>query len=166
MSENEAVFDYRTIPTEQLEQQLKLVVSSRIGEVYVTWTIFSVFWAAQILLLGALLQGTFPPHPTAVLIASVVGIIMAIVWGHVQDRSLKHLERFECLTKRIEDQLQTRGALASAHRLYQSTPFQGYPSRKVMRASCWIAGIGWGVGLVICLMIFACCARCGESCSW
>ena len=70
------------VPHERLEHQLDLIVSSRVVEDQVTWTIFSIFWAAQVLLVGVLFQGPkFPPHPVAGLIVSILGVLMSTAWG-------------------------------------------------------------------------------------
>jgi len=150
-------------PCDHLEHQLELVVSSRIGEDQVTWTIFRVFWAAQVLLVGVLLQGpSFPPHPLAGLIVSILGVFMSTAWGLTQGRSLSHLERFEGLTKSIEVQLQKAGHLHQDHCLTMAHRFPGLRARTAMRVCCWGAALAWFTSAVV----FGCCVcRCGLACS-
>jgi hypothetical protein len=134
----------------RLEHQLEVVVASRVGEDQVTWTIFSIFWAAQVLLVGVLFQGPqFPPRPVVGLVVSVIGLAMSAAWAITQDRSLMHLERFEDLTKLIEDELQKDGMLAWEYRLTMSMRFRGLRARDVMRVSCWGAVLAWFVSIVI-----------------
>ena len=104
------------VPHERLEHQLDLIVSSRVGQDQTTWTIFSIFWAAQVLLVGVLFQGPkFPPHPVAGLLVSILGFFMSMAWGLTQERSLLHLERFEQLTKVLEDELLLRRSSEWTH---------------------------------------------------
>jgi hypothetical protein len=112
MSEDETE---RTPEPEQLEHQLELVVASRVGEDQIAWTIFGIFWAAQVLLVGVLLQGpSFPPHPLAGIIVCLFGVAMSVAWALTQSRSLQHLERFETLTKDLE-KLLARLVASCAH---------------------------------------------------
>ena len=151
----------RAIPPERLEHQLELVVSSRVGEDQVTWTIFAIFWAAQVLLVGVLFQGAFPPHPVIGLVVSALGIAMSIAWGLTQSRSLAHLKRFEDLTKSIEEQLRKAGHLNEEHQLTMSCRFSGFPARTVMRVCCWVTALAW-LGSSVVFIVCAC--RYGVRC--
>jgi hypothetical protein len=147
-----------SIPPERLEHQLELIVTSRVGENQVTWTIFGIFWAAQVLLVGVLFQGAFPPHPVAGIVVSILGIVMSTAWALTQSRSLSHLERFEDLSKSIEEQLQEAGRLSKEHHLTISPRFPGLRARTVMRLCCWGAVVAWFGSAVT---FIACECRCG-----
>ena len=135
---------------EDLEHQLDLIVASRVGEDQVTWTIFSIFWAAQVLLIGVLFQGpSFPPTPVAELIVCLFGVGMSTAWGLTQNRSLLHLERFEDVTARIEGKLQIGGHLHPEHRLTMDKRFRGPRARTVMRVCCWGTALAWLISSII-----------------
>lgn len=134
-----------------LQEQLNRFSAARGTEAQLAWTIFSVFWAAQVLLLGVLFQREELPPRSLGLIASVAGIGMSVAWGLVQHRSLRHLERYEDVIKKLEEDLRIR----EEHRLTMEKRFRGVPARTVLRASTWATGIAW-VGSLI---TFACCCR-------
>jgi hypothetical protein len=138
----------------RLRDQLELVVSSRVGEDQVAWTIFSVFWAAQVLLIGVLFQRSdFPPPPVSGLVVSIVGILMSSAWWVTQDRSLLHLERFEDLTRSIEDQLRDANRLHPDHRLTMARRFHGPRARDIMRMCSLGAALSWLGSAVVFLVL-------------
>lgn len=144
--------DQKQPDVDQLPGQLDRFSAARGTEAQLTWTIFSVFWAAHVLLLGVLFQRDGLPPRYLGVIASVAGIGMSVAWGLVQHRSLRHLERYEDVIKELEKELEIRDGF----RLTMAKRFRGVPARTVLRASTWATGLAW-VGSLI---TFACC--CGT----
>jgi len=136
--------------TEHLESQLQIVSSARIGENQITWTIFGIFWATQVLLVGVLFQGgQFPPNPVLGFGVSFLGVVMSVAWALTQHRSLLHLQRHEDIIKLIEMQLVDRGDLLPDHQMTMQDLYSGPRARTVMRVCCWAAAIAWLVSLVV-----------------
>lgn len=116
--------------TERLENQLQVVSSARVGENQVTWTIFGIFWATQVLLVGVLFQGSqFPPDAVPGFSVSVLGVFMSVAWALTQHRSLHHLQRHEDLIKAIEEELVRRGDLLAGHQLTMCSLYKGPPGK-------------------------------------
>jgi len=135
---------------ERLEHQLQLIVASRVGEDQIAWTIFSVFWAASVLLVGVLFQGpSFPPDPALGFTVSLVGALMSIAWALTQQRALVHLERHEELIKSIETELSRDGHLRVEHQLSMQQPPSGWRARTIMRVSCWAAVCAWLLSVIV-----------------
>jgi hypothetical protein len=132
-----------TSNSSSLEHQLRLIVMSRIGEDQITWTIFSIFWAAQVILAGALFQGSFPPHPVVGIAVSFIGVAMSLAWAFTQQRALLHLEQYENVTKVIEQELIGKGILSVEHQITIGRRFPGPRARDVMRSCCWGAFVVW-----------------------
>ena len=73
----------------------------------IIWTIFSVFWAANVLLVVALFStGHIPDNIIVVLLISIVGIVLSLIWYIIQVRAINWLEYYEIITKEIEDKLE------------------------------------------------------------
>jgi hypothetical protein len=138
--------------TERLEHQLQLASSARAGESQVAWTIFAVFWAAQVLLVGAVFQGDqFPPNVAPTFGLAFLGAIMSIAWGITQHRSLLHLERHEHLIDLLESELVQRGEMLPEHRLTMASLHKGPRARTVMRVCAWTATGIWTMGAMLCI---------------
>lgn len=136
--------------TERLENQLQVVSSARVGENQVTWTIFGIFWATQVLLVGVLFQGSqFPPDAVPAFSVSVLGVVMSVAWALTQHRSLHHLQRHEDLIKAIEAELVRRGDLLAGHQLTMRSLYKGPRARTVMRVCCWAAAAVWLLSAIV-----------------
>lgn len=108
-----------------------------------------------------LFQGPkFPPHLVAGLIVSILGVLMSTAWGLTQNRSLLHHERFESLTRSVEDELERTGNLLPDHRLTMDCRLPGPRARTVMRVCCYGAVFVWFASAVT-----FCACMCIEACS-
>jgi hypothetical protein len=83
---------------------------------------------------------------------------MSLAWTFTQRRALKHLERYEDITKCIEQSLIDTGRLKDDYQLTLKKQFYGPRARNVLHACCWGALIVW----VLTLGIFICCACCSS----
>ncbi len=91
---------------ENLWKMLGLVVELRSSEDQTTWTVASIFWAANALLLLALFQEWKDGSLNNLrIILSVVGLAFSAVWFFVQGRGLAHIRRYEDLIKTYEQKL-------------------------------------------------------------
>lgn len=108
----------------------------------IVWAVFGVFWAANAVLLVALItSGDLPKWPVG-LIVSFVGIAFSLVWLPIERRALAWLEYYEAILTKLEKK-------------YLHVPlcvaFTGYPEtvggmsvRPIMRACPYVSAVLWG----------------------
>lgn len=87
---------------EDLWKQLQNAVAAWSSQDQVIWSMFSIFWAANALLLVAIFtsNGTY-----VVSIVSAVGIFTSIVWLMLLHRAIGHITIYENLMRDIENTL-------------------------------------------------------------
>jgi hypothetical protein len=116
------------------------------------WTIFSVFWAANIVLLVALFSKGDVPERFVGIILSAVGLILCFVWHQVQARALYHALDSERLMDNLEGELRLPPQLSAGHRLVtgarQNTPRLWPRARTLMPWCSFVACASWVVGIV------------------
>jgi hypothetical protein len=90
---------------EQLWSQLENAVALVAKEDQVAWTIFGIFWAAEIILLGAVFENGDLPDRTIGPILAGAGVVMSIVWALIQSRVLRFLQFYERVMHGLEAEL-------------------------------------------------------------
>jgi hypothetical protein len=90
---------------EDLWKQLSHAVTMRTAGDQVVWTVCSVFSAANAVLLVALFPEGQAPSKLVGLVVGSVGFVLALAWGAIQKRVLRHLDRYEDIARTLEDAL-------------------------------------------------------------
>ncbi|MFI5259162.1 MAG: hypothetical protein ACHQ01_06075 [Candidatus Limnocylindrales bacterium] len=133
-----------TLTRDELWKQLENAIALRSSEDQVLWTLFSIFWASNAILLVALFTtGTLPKDPTVGVIVAIVGLVLCLAWALLQRRGLRHLIRFEKLMEKVEQLLGIDASLAVSAEInradYDLYVGRGPRARQVMQA-CPLAG--------------------------
>ncbi len=82
-------------------RQLQNAIQMAIAANQSLWNISSIFWAANALLIVALLPKG-KPEPEADFYISLVGVFTSVVWVIGESRAVGHLRRYEKLVERLE----------------------------------------------------------------
>lgn len=131
---------------EERWKQLSNVISLRDGQDLILWTIFGIFWAANVLLVGALLgQGRPPDSGVVGFVIALVGVAMCTAWLGVQRRALFQLTRFDNLITRVESSLDVPASLRARRdrEAGPDTPIRGPRARTIMNVCCRLAPLLW-----------------------
>ena len=133
----------------ELFQQLNNALSMCANEDQIIWSVFGTFWAANAILLVALFStGKLPESPFVGPAVSAVGALLSLVWHLIQRRALGHLERFEDLVQRLEEQLAIKPYLALSARINADAcrRFLKWPrARPLMQACSFVSTLSWFV---------------------
>jgi len=87
---------------EELQQQLDRALSASLSSDSTTWTVFSIFWAANAVLLDALHDGWEHPHSGYAATICLVGTLGSVVWWAIQFRALAYQGAYEDIVARLE----------------------------------------------------------------
>jgi hypothetical protein len=112
MEENSTV---KPLDRDDLWKQLQNAVSFRIGEDQIKWNVFSLFSAANTVLILALSSlASFNPlsRSRLGLVVSGVGVLLALVWWGIERRALQYMEFFESAQRDLEKKLGIDPALS------------------------------------------------------
>jgi hypothetical protein len=94
-------------------EQLKNAVTLSANEDRISWTIFSVFFGSQGVLIGGFFRnGGFIESAIAGFLLAFFGLIVSWVWWNIQMRALGHLNRFDELVTKLENKLEIPNDLA------------------------------------------------------
>ncbi len=112
------------------------------------WAIFGIFWAAEVLLLGALMVTGHLPDRTAGLVLSTTGVILSLVWGLIEARSLMFVVFYEKVVETLELELlngRTEIALSTslARHRFDRIPGPHFRARVLMLCSCGGSLVVW-----------------------
>ena len=125
----------------ELSRQLDRVSSARSAEVSICWTVFSIFGAAQAVLVAAWYTRNDNGYASAAALA-VIGVLTCLVWFLSVHRSWQHIARYE----RSLFSLETALGISDDHRIsYIRLP--GIKARITIRACPVAAAIGWLLAL-------------------
>jgi len=130
----------------------------RINQDKVSWEVFAIFNGANAILINALL-GVFRlskeeivGRSVTLLVAVGAGIVLSWIWVVVEGRMIKHLERFEDLTERVEDKLEVPVELRTTKRnvdAYRRASLQpAGAARAVLTTTPLITLILWATAFV------------------
>ena len=120
----------------------------------IVWAIFGVFWAANVLLLGALfVTGRLPDDTVGALISSA-GVILCVVWSLIEARAIHFLAFYEAVHSSLEDMLFSgHPSVALGRRLNDKTfKAAGHTTirvRIIMKVSSIGSAIAWLVAAVL-----------------
>jgi len=140
---------------EEMFEQLSRAIELRSSEDSILWTMFGIFWGANIGLLIALFSdGDIPKNAVVGIVVSVVGVALSIAWHLLQQRALGHIERFETLAARLERQLGVPDlqALSGDINTRDFDASLGHTLCSARLVMLWCSGIGaglWGVSIII-----------------
>ncbi len=136
-----------SLTNDHLWMQLQNAVALAAKEDQIAWTIFGIFWAADVLLLGALfVTGRVPERAVGVSVC-IAGSVLSLVWYFIQSRALRFLSFYEKVQHALELQLLTgRVDVALSPRL-NSTAFDAAQGTSV-RARPLMIGSGIGSTVV------------------
>lgn len=156
---------YVTRKFDFLCNQLKNAINLYTSQNLVLWTIFSIFWAANAILLGALFTtGKFPRNPMVGVIISSVGVVMSLVWKIMQGRALKHINFYEHIIHNIEITLSIdkkfRVSPLEDDETYNKYLSSGTKAREIIPYCSVGAAIAWGLSLgffIVKFLLFYCC---------
>jgi hypothetical protein len=140
-----------------LWNQLTNAVTLVIKEDQIVWTIFGIFWAANVLLLGALFVTGDLPHRSVGLVVALIGILLSAMWWLVQTRALRYLAFYEAVQHALEAILLKDTPELSLSRSLNTAAFgrtsgTDISARTVMNASSALSLVLWFVALGV----FAC----------
>ena len=94
-------------------EQLKNAVTLSANEDRISWTIFSVFFGSQgILINGYFRNGGFIESAISGFLLALFGLTVSWVWWNIQMRALGHLNRFDELVTKLENKLEIPNNLA------------------------------------------------------
>lgn len=135
-----------------LWNQLGNAVSMAAKEDQIIWTIFSVFWAANaVLMVGLFTTGMFPEPPVGIAI-SAAGAILSWLWFFIQRRAIGWLVYYEKIIQEIEQEhlaipreIALTGYLND--RKYKETIGQGIRVRPLMIVSGVVTATLWTIAL-------------------
>jgi fatty acid desaturase len=85
----------------------------------VIWTIFSIFFAANAVLLRSVFTGTETAPWTPAMVVGGFGFAMSLVWFFVQRRAFGHLRAWETIVRKLEDRLGIPADVAFSHSVNQ-----------------------------------------------
>ncbi len=109
----------------------------------IVWTVFSVFWAANAVLLVALFTtGALPKRPVG-LVVSIVGFAISLVWTAIQHRAIAWLKFYEAVMSELE-RIHLRPPVALTGRREQ---VGGMPVRPIMLGCPFVSFIFWGLSV-------------------
>ena len=87
-------------------EQLKIANDLKTHEDQLYWSVFSMFWAANALLLVAIFQNTNPPFTSIKwLVIPFFGISISIIWYRISFRIMGYQEFYENLVARLEEEI-------------------------------------------------------------
>jgi len=138
--------------TDGLWPQLGNAVTLVVKEDQIVWTIFGIFWAANVLLLGALFATGDLPHRIVGLVLAIIGIILSMMWWLVQTRALRYLAFYEAVQHDLEERLLKGTTELSLSRSLNKATFDktsgpDVSARRVMNASSLLSVALWSVAL-------------------
>jgi len=127
---------------ETLERQLEIVSAARAGENGTCWIIFSIFAAAEAVLVDAF-SSSDPGRP--MMIVCIIGIASAVAWWCALHRALGHLAVHEELILKLENELKVPPDFSISRernpRLYGK--LTGFRARTVMKVSAAAVTAAW-----------------------
>jgi hypothetical protein len=140
-------------------RQLDNVVKLASKEDRIIWTIFSIFWAAEALLIVAIFNDHGISNELVFLTVSFVGLLISLVWFLVQRRSIKWLEYYEELIRLIEIEIEIPKEFSISPlinvKLFHDKVDKGIHVRDVMYCSGLLCFIAWS-GLFLVFLIKIC----------
>ena len=145
-----------------LWKQLSNAITMQAKQDQIIWTIFSVFWAANVLLVVALFStGHIPDNIIVVLLISIVGIVLSLIWYIIQVRAINWLEYYEIITKEIEDKLEIPNNYSISSEKNISTYKKTIGNKRgmgriTMKSSGLFFLITWSIEFLICLFELIC----------
>ncbi|NHZ86590.1 MAG: hypothetical protein GWP19_12045 [Planctomycetia bacterium] len=148
MSEKENIDKVRikTIPKRnELITLLQNHSNLRTGQDQVLWGIFGAFWATNSLLLVSIFVSSENwNYLFVLLIISIVGILISIVWSFIQIRALRRIELYENTISWIEEKLCLPDEIcAFYYNPKTKKPRFNINARKVMKDIGYLAIILW-----------------------
>ena len=69
----------------------------------IVWTVFSIFCAANAVLLVALFTTGDLPKPTVGLVVSIVGLALSLIWLAIHHRAVEWLKFYESVMRELEN---------------------------------------------------------------
>lgn len=116
-SENGRTYEPIPLKRKDLWKQLANTVVLISKQDQISWTIFSVFWAANALLLVALFNGGKWPDDFVGAFISLFGSLLSAVWREMLIRGIGHCDRVEKLADKIERELHIKPEFAMSAKL-------------------------------------------------
>jgi hypothetical protein len=145
----------------ELWNQLGNAITLVSKEDQVVWTIFGIFWAANILLLGALFVTGRVPDPPVGAIISAGGVALCLVWTLVQSRALRFLSFYEAVQKALEARLIKEPQFALTTTINQAAFGNArgtdVRARRVMMTSSIVTTIFWLIGVILFVILLKGC---------
>lgn len=136
--------------------QLGNVTSMAAKEDQIIWAIFGVFWAANAVLLVALFSTGTIPDDMVVIVISIVGTLLSIIWFLIQRRAINWLRYYEKIINKLEKRLEIPDKLSMSpdknKLLYCKTVGRGIRVRQLMVGSGIFVAIAWSAIFVIFLI--------------
>jgi hypothetical protein len=143
-----------------LGNQLGNVVSMVAKEDQIIWAIFGVFWAANALLLVALFNTGEIPDDKVILVVSIVGTLLSIIWFIIQRRAINWLRYYEILMGKLEKKLKIPNKLAMSPNknelLFCKIVGKGIRVRMIMVWSGILSSVAWFSVFIIVLIRAKC----------
>jgi hypothetical protein len=124
----------------------------------IAWVIFSVFWAADAVLLVALFTTGQAPMPLVGIVVCLIGFALSYVWTVIEKRAIGYLRFYEKVVDALERQLNIppEFALSGAINERFRTEVTGPSTRPLViwcgriSAILWIGGLLWFVYRLAC----------------
>jgi hypothetical protein len=131
-------------------KQLSNAVALGAKQDQIVWTVFGAFFAANGVLLVALVTtGSFTDGPTGLM----VGAVLSFIWWLIQRRAIWYLERYESVMCRLEKRLLNDDREIALSRGLNTTGFEDPPKgpsvRWLMKALSALFLIAWLVLVAI-----------------
>lgn len=122
--------------------QLNNAVNLRSNHNQIFWTVFAIFWPTNILLLTIITKNRILD-----IIVPFIGIVMSIIWYLTQQRTIKHLLRYDDFIRRIEENLEIDNSFAISYRInledYDRYISHGYVAPQIMNFAIILSTVFW-----------------------
>jgi hypothetical protein len=138
---------------EMLRSQLANAVAMSAKEDQIAWTVFGIFWAANVLLVGALFVTGKTPERLVGIIIAATGTVLSLIWALMQSRALRFLAFYEEVQRSLERRLlgdESKFALSPKlnKKAFDDAPGTGARARLIMIWSSIGTAIAWFIGAV------------------
>ena len=140
-------------PGSDLWGQLTNAITLVAKQDQIVWTVFGVFWAANVLLLGALFVTGQAPKRFVGIILCAAGTVLAIIWTLIHLRAVHFLSFYEKVQASLEEKLLKGRLEFSLSSALNSNTFAAAGSslraRRIMLSSSLGSLIVWIIGTLV-----------------
>ena len=132
---------------ELLRDQLGNVVTLQTTQNQIVWTVFGVFWAAEVVLLAALFTtGKLAPDKGTIWTVGIIGVLLSAVWLAILTRAIAYAAFYERIIHELEVKLRIPAKFAVSREINRSAfekGLRGFSVRGLMLICSGLSGLAW-----------------------